>query len=397
MISPLLPTYARASVTLERGEGVYVFAADGRRFLDFGSGVAVNALGHAHPALVAALTSQAGKIWHTSNLYQVPGQQRLAERLVEATFADTVFFCNSGAEAIECSVKMARKFHAHHGRDRFRIITFEGAFHGRTLATIAAGGQKKHLDGFGPKVDGFDQVPFGRLDALKAAIGPHTAGMLIEPVQGEGGVRPVPPEFLRAMRALCDEHGLLLMLDEVQSGVGRTGKLFAHEWSGVTPDIMAIAKGIGGGFPMGACLATERAAVGMTAGSHGSTFGGNPLAMAVGNAVLDVVLAPGFLDHVNKIANYLHQQLAMVADRNRTVVEEVRGQGLLLGLKAKVPNTELIDALRERGLLSVAAGDNVVRLLPPLIVNEEQVRDAISILNDACQSLAHEPARDAAK
>jgi acetylornithine/N-succinyldiaminopimelate aminotransferase len=346
---------------------------------------------------VAALTSQAGKIWHTSNLYQVPGQQRLAERLVEATFADTVFFCNSGAEAIECSIKMARKFHSHHGRDRYRIVTFEGAFHGRTLATIAAGGQKKHLDGFGPKVDGFDQVPFGNLEALKAAIGPQTAGLLIEPVQGEGGVRPVPPEFLRAMRALCDEHGLLLMLDEVQTGVGRTGKLFAHEWSGVTPDIMAIAKGIGGGFPMGACLATERAAVGMTAGSHGSTFGGNPLAMAVGNAVLDVVLAPGFLEHVNKVANYLRQQLAMVADRNRAVVEDVRGQGLLLGLKAKVPNTALIDALRARGLLSVAAGDNVVRLLPPLIVSEEQVREAVSILNDACQSLAHEPARDAAK
>jgi acetylornithine/N-succinyldiaminopimelate aminotransferase len=397
VISPLLPTYARAAVALEKGEGVYVFASDGRRFLDFGSGVAVNALGHAHPTLVAALTTQAGKIWHTSNLYQVPGQQRLAERLVEATFADTVFFCNSGAEAIECSIKMARKFHAHHGRDRFRIVTFEGAFHGRTLATIAAGGQKKHLDGFGPKVDGFDQVPFGNFEALKAAIGPHTAGMLIEPVQGEGGVRPVPSEFLRAMRALCDEHGLLLMLDEVQTGVGRTGKLFAHEWSGVTPDIMAIAKGIGGGFPMGACLATERAAAGMTAGSHGSTFGGNPLAMAVGNAVLDVVLAPGFLEHVNKVANYLRQQLAMVADRNRTVIEDVRGQGLLLGLKAKVPNTEVIDALRERGLLSVAAGDNVVRLLPPLIVTEEHVREAISILNDACQSLAHEPARDAAK
>jgi acetylornithine/N-succinyldiaminopimelate aminotransferase len=397
VISPLLPTYARAPVTLEKGEGAYVFASDGRRFLDFGSGVAVNALGHAHPTLVAALTSQAGKIWHTSNLYQVPGQQRLAERLVEATFADTVFFCNSGAEAIECSIKMARKFHVHHGRDRYRIVTFEGAFHGRTLATIAAGGQKKHLDGFGPKVDGFDQVAFGNIEALKAAIGPQTAGMLIEPVQGEGGVRLVPPEFLRAMRALCDEHGLLLMLDEVQTGVGRTGKLFAHEWSGVTPDIMAIAKGIGGGFPMGACLATERAAVGMTAGSHGSTFGGNPLAMAVGNAVLDVVLAPGFLEHVNKVANYLRQQLAMVADRNRAVVEDVRGQGLLLGLKAKVPNTELIDALRERGLLSVAAGDNVVRLLPPLIVTEEQVREAVSILNDACQSLAHEPARDAAK
>jgi acetylornithine/N-succinyldiaminopimelate aminotransferase len=383
---------------MERGEGVYAFASDGRRFLDFGSGIAVSALGHAHPHLVAALTTQAGKLWHTSNLYQVPGQQRLAERLVAATFADTVFFCNSGAEAIECSVKMARKFHSHHGRpERFRIITFEGAFHGRTLATIAAGGQKKHLDGFGPKVDGFDQVPFGDIEALKAAIGPHTAGLLIEPVQGEGGVRPVPPEFLRALRDLCDEHGLLLLLDEVQTGVGRTGKLFAHEWSGVTPDIMAIAKGIGGGFPLGACLATERAAAGMTAGSHGSTFGGNPLAMAVGNAVLDVVLEPGFLDHVNKIANYLRQQLSMVVDRNGSIVEDVRGQGLLLGLKCKVPNNQVIDALRERGMLTVGAGDNVVRILPPLIATEEHVREAIGILNDACQSLAHVPARDAAK
>ncbi len=398
MITPVLPTYARAPISMERGEGVYAFASDGRRFLDFGSGIAVNALGHAHPHLVAALTTQAGKLWHTSNLYQVPGQQRLAERLIAATFADTVFFCNSGAEAIECAIKMARKFHSHHGRpERFRIITFEGAFHGRTLATIAAGGQKKHLDGFGPKVDGFDQVPFGDIEAVKAAIGPHTAGLLIEPVQGEGGVRPVPPEFLRALRELCDEHGLLLLLDEVQTGVGRTGKLFAHEWSGVTPDIMAIAKGIGGGFPMGACLATERAAAGMTAGSHGSTFGGNPLAMAVGNAVLDVVLEPGFLDHVNKIANYLRQQLAMVADRNGSIVEDVRGQGLLLGLKCKVPNNQVIDALRERGMLAVGAGDNVVRILPPLIATEEHVREAIGILNDACQSLAHVPARDAAK
>lgn len=398
MITPVLPTYARAPISLERGEGVYVFASDGRRFLDFGSGIAVNALGHAHPHLVAALTTQAGKLWHTSNLYQVPGQQRLAERLVAATFADTVFFCNSGAEAIECSIKMARKFHSHHGRpERFRIITFEGAFHGRTLATIAAGGQKKHLDGFGPKVDGFDQVPFGDIEAVRATIGPHTAGVLIEPVQGEGGVRPVPPDFLRALRELCDEHGLLLLLDEVQTGVGRTGKLFAHEWSGVTPDIMAIAKGIGGGFPLGACLATERAAAGMTAGSHGSTFGGNPLAMAVGNAVLDVVLEPGFLDHVNKIATYLRQQLSMVVDRNGSIMEDVRGQGLLLGLKCKVPNSQVIDALRERGMLTVGAGDNVVRILPPLIATEEHVREAIDILNDACQSLAHVPARDAAK
>ncbi len=396
MITPILPTYARAPVTLERGEGAYVYASDGRRFLDFGSGIAVNGLGHAHPHLVAALTAQAGKLWHTSNLYQVPGQQRLAERLVANTFADTVFFCNSGAEANECAIKMARKFHAHHGNpERFRVVTFEGAFHGRTLATIAAGGQKKHLDGFGPKVDGFDQVPFGDVDAVRKAIGPETAALLIEPVQGEGGVRPVPPEFLRALRALCDEHGLLLILDEVQTGVGRTGKLFAHEWSGVTPDIMAIAKGIGGGFPMGACLATERAAVGMTAGSHGSTFGGNPLAMAVGNAVLDVVLEPGFLEHVNRIANYLRQQLAMVVDRNRTIVEDVRGQGLLLGIKCKVANNELIDALRDRGLLTVGAGDNVVRILPPMIATEEHVREAIGILNDACQALAYVPAKDA--
>lgn len=398
MISPILPTYARAPVALEKGEGAYVFATDGRRFLDFGSGVAVNALGHAHPHLVAVLTAQAAKVWHTSNIFQIPGQQRLAERLVAATFADTVFFCNSGAEAIECSVKMARKFHSHHGRpERFRIVTFEGAFHGRTLATIAAGGQKKHLDGFGPKVDGFDQVPFGNLDALKAAIGPHTAGILIEPIQGEGGVRAAAPEFLRAIRALCDEQGLLLLLDEVQTGVGRTGKLFAHEWAGIKPDIMAIAKGIGGGFPMGACLATERAAAGMTAGSHGSTFGGNPLAMAVGNAVLDVVLEPAFLEHVNKVSNYLRQQLAMIVDRNRGVVEEVRGQGLLLGLKCKVVNSELIDALRERGLLTISAGDNVVRILPPLIISEEHVREAIGIINDACMSLSHTPARDAAK
>lgn len=398
MISPILPTYARAPIALEKGEGAYVFATDGRRFLDFGSGVAVNALGHAHPHLVAALTAQAAKVWHTSNIFQIPGQQRLAERLVAATFADTVFFCNSGAEAIECSVKMARKFHSHHGRsERFRIVTFEGAFHGRTLATIAAGGQKKHLDGFGPKVDGFDQVPFGNLDALKAAIGPHTAGILIEPVQGEGGVRTAPTAFLQALRALCDEHGLLLLLDEVQTGVGRTGKLFAHEWAGITPDIMAIAKGIGGGFPMGACLATERAAVGMTAGSHGSTFGGNPLAMAVGNAVLDVVLEPAFLEHVNRVSNYLRQQLAMIVDRNRSVVEEVRGQGLLLGLKCKVVNNDLIEALRERGLLTISAGDNVVRILPPLIITEEHVREAIGIINDACLSLSHTPAQDAAK
>ena len=398
MIPPLLPTYARAPLAFERGEGPYLIATDGRRFLDFAAGIAVNALGHAHPHLVAALTAQASKLWHTSNLYQVPGQQLLAERLVAATFADTVFFGNSGAEAIECAIKIARKFHAARGEpQRFRIITFEGAFHGRTLATLAAGGQKKYLEGFGPKVDGFDQVPFGDLDSVKRAIGPETAGILIEPIQGEGGVRCVPAETLRALKVFCDEHGLMLIFDEIQCGMGRTGKLFAHEWAGVTPDIMAIAKALGGGFPVGACLATERAAAGMTTGTHGSTFGGNPLAMSIGNAVLDVVLEPAFLEHVNKIANYLKQQLAMIADRNGSVIEEVRGQGLLLGLKCKVPNTLLVDALRERGMLAVGGGDNVVRILPPLIITQEHVREAIAILNDACASLAHQPAKDAAK
>jgi acetylornithine/N-succinyldiaminopimelate aminotransferase len=385
-------------VAFERGEGAFLFSTDGRRFLDFGAGIAVNALGHAHPQLVAALTAQAGKLWHTSNLYQVPGQQRVAERLVAATFADTVFFCNSGGEAVECAIKMARKYHAARGEgQRYRLVTFEGAFHGRTLATIAAGGQKKYLEGFGPKVEGFDQVPFVDLDAVKRVIGPETAGILIEPVQGEGGIKPAMPETMRALRALCDEHGLLLVLDEVQSGMGRTGKLFAHEWSGITPDIMAIAKALGGGFPIGACLATERAASGMTTGVHGSTFGGNPLAMAVANAVLDIVFEPAFLEHVNRVANYLRQQLAMIADKHRGVIEEVRGQGLMLGLKCKVENNALINALRERGMLAVGAGENVVRLLPPLIINEEHVREAIAILNDACASLSQRPLTEAAK
>ena len=294
MFPSLLPTYNRADVAFVRGEGPYIFAEDGTRYLDFGAGIAVNSLGHAHPELVETLREQAGKLWHTSNLYRVPGQESLSKKLVDATFADTVFFGNSGAEAMECAIKMARHYHFSNGHpERFHIITFEGAFHGRTLATIAAGGQAKYLEGFGPKVEGFDQVPFGDLKAVEAAITPETAAILIEPIQGEGGIRPVAPDFLRALRKLCDEHGLLLIFDEIQTGVGRTGKLFAHEWAGVTPDIMAIAKGIGGGFPMGACLATAEAAKGMTAGTHGTTFGGNPLGMAVGNKVLDIVLAPG--------------------------------------------------------------------------------------------------------
>ena len=388
MIPPVLPTYARAKVSFERGQGVRVFTPAGEEYLDFGAGVAVTSCGHCHPHLVAALTEQANKIWHTSNLYQMPGQEKLARRLTDATFADTVFFTNSGAEALECSIKMARKFHAHHGHpEKFRLITFEGAFHGRTLATIAAGGQMKYIEGFGPKVDGFDQVPFGDIEAVKAAIVPETAGILIEPVQGEGGVRPVPNEFLRALRSICDENGLLLVLDEVQCGIGRTGKLFAHEWAGITPDIMAIAKGIGGGFPLGACLATEKAAAGMTAGSHGSTFGGNPLATAVGNAVLDVVMADGFLDSVLQRSLTLKQKLAQLKDAHPGIIEDIRGSGLMMGIKCKVPNTALQAAAMDEHLLTIGAGDNVVRLLPPLVVTDADIADAVNRLDRACRAL----------
>ena len=388
MTSALMPTYARADAAFERGEGPYIFNEAGDRYLDFGAGIAVCALGHAHPHLVEALTQQAQKLWHTSNLYQISGQSRLAERLVAATFADRVFFTNSGAEAVECGLKLIRKYHDETGNpERFRVVTIEGAFHGRTLATIAAGGQDKLLNGFGPAVEGFDQVPFGDIDAMRAAIGPETAAILIEPVQGEGGIRPIEPAFLRQVRALCDEHGLLMMLDEIQCGIGRTGKLFAYEWAEIEPDVMAIAKGIGGGFPVGACLATEKAAVGMTAGTHGTTFGGNPLAMAVGNAVLDVVLEDGFLDRVQRIANHLSQQLAGVVDRHGEVFEEVRGQGLMLGLKCKVPNIDVWNKLRDNGLLSVPAGDNVVRLLPPLIIDEQQIGEAVDILDKSAGEL----------
>jgi acetylornithine/N-succinyldiaminopimelate aminotransferase len=398
VITPILPTYARADVAFERGEGPWLIATTGERFLDFGSGIAVNSLGHSHPHLVRTLQDQAAKLWHTSNLYQMPEGKRLAERLIASTFADTVFFCNSGAEANEAAIKMARKYHSAHGRpERFRIITFEGAFHGRTLATIAAGGQAKYLEGFGPKVDGFDQVPFGDHDALKAAIGPETAAIMIEPIQGEGGLRPVPNQCLRGLRALCDEHGLLLIMDEVQTGVGRTGKLFAHEWSGITPDIMSIAKGIGGGFPMGACLATEAAAIGMTAGTHGTTFGGNPLAMAVGNAVLDVVLADGFLDHVNTVAISFKQKLAAFADSHPTVIEGVRGQGLLVGVKCRVPNTAFQAAARKAGLLSVGAGDNVVRLIPPLTITEGELVEAMARLEEAARTVEADLQRPAAE
>ena len=386
--SPLLPTFARQDLAFERGEGVWLINRDGERYLDFGAGIAVNALGHAHPHLVKALTDQAQKVWHTSNLYQIPEGERLAQRLVDNTFADQVFFTNSGAEALECAIKMARKYQYASGHpERYRIITFEGAFHGRTLATIAAGGQAKYLEGFGPKVEGFDQVPFGDHKALEAAIGPETAAILVEPVQGEGGVRPVPPQCLRGLRELCDKHGLLLIFDEVQTGVGRSGKFFAHQRASVTPDIMAVAKGIGGGFPLGACLSTFEAGKGMTAGTHGTTYGGNPLAMAVGNAVLDEVLKPGFLDHVDRVSNQMRQGLAAIKDRHPSIIEDVRGEGLLLGVKAKIVNTDLVAALRDQKMLTVGAGDNVVRLLPPLIIFEDEVREGLARLEKACAAL----------
>ncbi len=384
MTSALLPTYVRAPLAFERGEGAWIVTQDGQRYLDFGAGIAVNALGHAHPHLVGALTEQAGKLWHTSNLFETPGGERLGRRLVDATFADVAFFCNSGAEANEAAIKIARKYHAAGGApERFRIVTFAGAFHGRTLATLAAGGQQKYIDGFGPKVEGFDQVPAGDVAALEAAIGPETAALMIEPIQGEGGVRVMPHGDLRRLREICDTHGLLLIMDEVQTGVGRTGKFFAHEWAGMAPDILSAAKGIGGGFPLGVCLATADAARGMVAGSHGTTFGGNPLAMAVGNAVLDVVLEDGFLERVAQAGLRLKQKLASLRDRHPHVVEEVRGEGLMLGLKLGVPNTDFAAAARAAHLLVIPAGDNVVRLLPPLIVGEAEIDAAVRCLEEA--------------
>jgi acetylornithine/N-succinyldiaminopimelate aminotransferase len=389
MTSHLMATFARVDLAFERGEGVWLMTKDGERYLDFTSGVAVNALGHAHPHLVAALTEQAQKLWHVSNLYEIPEAERVARRLCEASFADVVFFCNSGAEAMEGAIKTARKYHAVSGRpDRYRIITFEGAFHGRTLATLAAGGQKKYLDGFGPVVEGFDQVRVDDLAAVKSAIGEQTAAIVIEPLMGEGGVRTVAPSFLKALRDLSDQNGLLLIFDEVQSGMGRTGELFAHQRTGVTPDIMALAKALGGGFPVGAVLATEEAAKGMTAGTHGSTFGGNPLAMSASNATLDVMLAPGFFDHVKRISILLKQRLAEIKDRFPSVIAEVRGEGLLLGLRAVIPAGELVNAIRAEKMLTVAAGENVVRLLPPLIISEQEVAEGVARLERACARLS---------
>ncbi len=387
MTSPLLPTYSRIELAFEKGEGAWLEASGGKRFLDFGGGIAVASLGYAHPHLIEALHAQGQKIWHTSNLFRIPEGERLAQRLVDNSFADVVFFTNSGAEALECAIKMARKYQSACGRpERFRIITFEGAFHGRTLATIAAGGNKKYLDGFGPPVEGFDLVPFNDLEAVKAAIGPQTGAILIEPIQGEGGIKSPSPGFLRALRELCDQHHLTLIFDEVQTGVGRTGKLFAYELSGVQPDIMSIAKGIGGGFPLGACLATTEASKGMTYGTHGTTFGGNPLAMAIGNAVLDIVLAPGFIEHVAQTGLMLKQKLAALKDSHSDVITEIRGEGLMMGLRIndKMPAADFAALVRQEGLLVIPAGENVVRLLPPLIIGESEVAEALPRFEKAC-------------
>jgi acetylornithine/N-succinyldiaminopimelate aminotransferase len=387
--SHLLPTYPRVDLAFEKGEGAWLTATDGERYLDFTSGVAVNVLGHAHPHLVEVLTQQAQKVWHVSNLFRIPEGEALADRLCRESFADTVFFGNSGAEANECAIKMARKYHAANGKpERFRIVTFEGAFHGRTLATLAATGQKKYLDGFGPVVEGFDQVPAGDFEAVKRAIGEQTGAIMIEPVQGEGGVRVIDAQFLRALRDLCDTRGLLLIFDEVQTGMGRTGELFAYKRSGVKPDIMTLAKGLGGGFPVGACLATADAAKGMTAGTHGSTFGGNPLAMAAGGGVLDVLLEPGFLDRVRQTALRLKQRLAELKDKYPRIITELRGEGLLVGLRLNVPNGDFVAEARREKLLTVAAGDNVVRLLPPLIIGDDEISTAIGMLDRACARLA---------
>ncbi|MFO1067437.1 MAG: aspartate aminotransferase family protein [Geminicoccaceae bacterium] len=385
----LLPVYKRAEFVLDRGEGSWLFDKSGRRWLDFASGIAVCGLGHCHPHLVKALQEQGSKLWHVSNLYRNEPLERLADRLVASSFGDTVFVCNSGAEAVEGCIKMARRFHWANGRpERNRIVTFEGAFHGRTMAGISAVGGAKMVDGFAPLLDGFDRVPFGDHDALRAAVTERTAAIMIEPIQGEGGIRPVPPQCLRGLRELCDEHGILLVFDEIQCGLGRTGRMFAHEWAGVTPDIMGLAKGLGGGFPIGAVVANARAASGMTLGTHGSTFGGNPLACAVANAVLDVMLADGFLDTVRQKGAYLRQRLDALAAQRPDAIALVRGMGLIQGVKTVEPNTEVVARLNEAGLLCPGASDNVVRMLPPLTVSEAEIDIAVDTLAAALPARA---------
>jgi len=377
-----MPTYSRWDVAVDRGEGLYLYATDGRKFLDFTSGIAVTGLGHCHPHVVASVSEQVKRLWHTSNMFRIPEQERLAQRLVDNTFADTVFFGNSGAEACELAIKIARKYQSETGHpERFRVIGCQGSFHGRTFATLAAAGNEAYLKGFGPPMEGFDQVAFGNLNEMRAAVGKETAAIMVEPVQGEGGVRAAPEGYLRGLREIADEFGLMLVYDEVQSGMGRTGKLFAHEWEGVPPDIMAIAKALGNGLPVGACLATERAAVGMVAGSHGSTFGGNPLAMAAGNAVLDIMLEPKFFAHIEAMGRLLRTKLATLVEAYPKLFAELRGAGLLLGIRCVVSAPEFVTKLRENGLLTLTAGENVLRILPPLIVGEREIDEATDIIS----------------
>lgn len=388
MIPAIMPTYSRAPIAFEKGEGSWLVDSEGRRFLDFGGGIAVTLLGHAHPRLVAALTAQAGQLWHTSNLYQVPNQQELADKLVANTFADTMFFTNSGAEAMECAIKCARKYWDAEGQpERHKILCFEGSFHGRTLATISAAGAEKLTKGFGPLLPGFAHLPSGDLSLVEAALDETVAAIVAEPVIGEGGIVPLSDTYLRGLRELCDKTGTLLVLDEIQCGMGRTGKLFAHEWAGITPDIMAIAKGIGGGFPLGACLATEKAAQGMVAGTHGSTYGGNPLACAVGSAVMDEVTSDGFLDHVAAVSGHLRQKLEGLVAEHPDVFELVRGSGLMIGVKCKVANVDVVTAGYEEGVLTVPGGDNVIRVLPALNISVEDIDDGIDKLSRAAAKL----------
>jgi acetylornithine/N-succinyldiaminopimelate aminotransferase len=383
----LMQTYAKPDVVFERGEGAWMFASDGKRYLDFTSGIAVTSFGHCHPHLVKALSDQAAKLWHTSNLFRVPGQETFSRRLADASFADRVFFANSGAEAVECGLKLVRKYQDDFGDGkRFRVIACEGSFHGRTLAGLAAAGNAKYLKGYDPVVEGFEQVPFGNLNVLRQRIGPETAAILVEPVQGEGGLRAGSDEYLQGLRRVCDEYGLLLFFDEVQCGMGRTGKLFAHEWAGVKPDIVATAKAIGGGFPLGACLATEKVARAFTLASHGTTFGGNPLAMAVGNAALDILLAEGFLDNVVERGRQLQAGLEGIMSRHMDIFSEHRGKGLIQGLKCRVSNTEMVEALRAKGLLVLTAADDMLRLLPPLIVSQAEIEQALTLIEDVARA-----------
>ena len=388
MSGSVMPSYGRTDVAFVRGDGVYLYTQDDKQYLDFGAGIAVTALGHSHPHLVAALREQTGRLWHTSNLYHIPQQQRLADRLVSNSFADTVFFCNSGAEAVEASIKLIRKYHSTKGHsERYKLISFEGSFHARTLATIAAGANEAHRAGFGPKIDGFDSVAFGDIKATIAAVTDETAGIMVEPVQGEGGIRIADPVFLSELRALATENNLLLMFDEVQTGVGRTGRLWAHEWPNIVPDVMSSAKALGGGFPVGACLATNEAAVGIVPGTHGSTFGGNPLAAACANAVLDVVLEPSFLKRVVETGKLIEREITKIAADYPSIIQEIRGIGMMWGIRCVIPNMDLFKKAFEKNLLTVPAGENVVRFLPPLITREEHVQEAVEILESCCKEL----------